>query len=59
MVKRKDKTVWGVVGVILTIIGITGTIPLSLKGEPYTYGIPITGLMVIGGIILIAWAFSD
>ena len=54
-----NKTVWGFIGVILTILGITGTIPLSLKGEHYVYGISITGIMIISGIILIAWAFSD
>ena len=58
MVKRKNKTLWGVVGVILTLFGITGTIPILLNKE-YLIGLPVTGLSVIVGIILIAWAFSD
>lgn len=59
MVKKENKTLIGVIGVILAILGIIWTIPLSLKGQPYIYGIFITGIMVITGIILIAWAFSD
>ncbi len=55
---RKNKTVWGVIGVILTIFGITGTIPILLNRE-YLIGLPITGLSVIVGIILMAWALSD
>jgi len=57
--KKKDKTFWGVLGVILLIGGITATIPLALKGEQYLIGIPITALAVITGILLIAWAFSN
>ena len=55
---KKNKTVWGVIGVILTLFGITGTIPILLNRE-YLIGLPITGLSVIIGIILMAWAFSD
>ena len=55
---RKNKTIWGVIGIILTIFGITGTIPILLNKE-YLIGLPITGLSVIVGIILMAWAFSD
>ena len=58
MVKRKNKTVWGVIGVILTLFGITGTVPILLN-RGYLIGLPITGLSVIVGIILMAWAFSD
>ncbi len=59
MAKKKDKTTWGVIGVILLIGGVTGTIPLAIRGQKYLYGLPITGIAVIVGIILIAWAFSD
>ena len=58
MTKRKNKTVWGVIGVILTLFGIIGTIPILLNRE-YLISLPITGLSVIIGIILMAWAFSD
>ncbi len=55
---KKNKTLWGVVGVLLTLFGITGTIPILLNRE-YLIGLPVTGLAVIIGIILIAWTFSD
>ncbi len=58
MTTRKNKTIWGVIGVILTLFGITGTIPILLNKE-YLIGLPITGIAVIIGIILIAWAFTD
>jgi len=58
MVKRKNKTVWGVIGIILTLFGITASIPILLNRE-YLVGLPITGISVIAGIILMAWAFSD
>ncbi len=55
---KKNKTVWGVLGMLLTLFGIIGTIPILLSGE-YLIGLPITGIAVIIGIILMAWAFSD
>lgn len=55
---RKNRTVWGVVGVILTLFGITGTIPILLNPE-YLIGLPLTALSVIVGVILIAWAFNN
>ncbi len=58
MAKRRNKTLWGVVGVILTLFGIIGTIPILLNKE-YLIGLPVTGLSVIVGVILMAWAFSD
>lgn len=58
MTKRRNKTVFGVIGVILTLFGIIGTIPILLNRE-YLIGLPLTGLSVIFGIILMAWAFSD
>jgi hypothetical protein len=58
MVKRKNKTIWGVIGVLLTLFGIIGTIPILINKE-YIWGLPITAISVIVGIILMAWAFSD
>jgi len=58
MAKRKKKTVWAVVGLILTLFGITGSIP-SLINREYIGFLPATGVAVIIGIILMAWAFSD
>jgi len=57
MVKSKNKTVWGVIGVILILFGLIGTIPLILNR--YIIGLPITAIIVIVGVILIAWAVSD
>ena len=58
MTKHKNKTVWGVIGVILTLFGITGTIPILLNKE-YLAGLPVTAISVIIGVILIAWTFTD
>ncbi len=58
MAKRKNKTIYGVIGVLLTLFGITGTIPILLN-KKYLIGLPITAISVIAGIILMAWAFSD
>ena len=55
---KKNRTVWGVIGVILTLFGVIGTIPILLNRE-YLIGLPTTGLSVIVGIVLMAWAFSD
>jgi len=56
--KRKSKSIWGVLGLILTILGITGTIPILLNKD-YLPGLPITATSVIIGIILMAWTFGD
>lgn len=58
MAKRKNKTIWGVIGLLLTLFGITGTIPILLN-RGYLIGLPVTAISVIIGIILMAWAFSD
>lgn len=58
MVKKRKKSIWGVIGVLLTLFGVTGTIPILLNKE-YIIGLPITAISVIIGIILIAWAFGD
>lgn len=52
----KDRTFWGVLGVIIFIGGIIGTIPLVMYG-PAAW-LPLTALIVIGGILLIAWAYT-
>lgn len=58
MRRRKNKTVWGVIGVILTLFGIIWTIPIVLNRE-YLLALPLTTLSVIIGVILMAWAFTD
>jgi len=35
------------------------TIPLTIKGVPCVYGLGITVLMVVAGVILIALAFGE
>lgn len=55
---KKNKTVLGVIGIILTLFGIIFTIPILLNRE-YFFVLFLTGLSVIIGVILIAWAFSD
>ncbi|MAH46535.1 hypothetical protein CMI37_11960 [Candidatus Pacearchaeota archaeon] len=55
----RNKTVIGVIGIILVIFGIIWTIPLALKGVPYVYGLFGTSFLVVLGVILISWAFSD
>ena len=60
MARKKEsvnKTVIGVVGVLLTIFGIIGTIPV-LQNRQYIWLI-ITAVAVILGVILVAWSFSD
>lgn len=54
---RKNKTPVGVFGVILILIGLLGTIPLSLNKA--LYALSITTAMVIVGVLLVAWAFTD
>ena len=56
--KRKNKTVLGVIGVLLTLFGIIGTIPI-LSNIGYAIWLLVTGVSVVAGVILIAWAFSD
>jgi len=58
MAKKNNKTIWGVIGVILTLFGIIGAIPILITKE-YVLGLPITAISVIVGIILMAWAFSN
>jgi len=55
--KKKNKTLIGVVGVLLTIFGIIGTIPVLLNRQ-YQILI-ITAIAVIVGVVLVALSFSD
>ena len=50
--KTKDKTVMGVIGVLLTLFGIIGTIPV-LQNRQYIW-LTITAIAVIIGVILVA-----
>jgi uncharacterized membrane protein len=56
--RRKNKTVLGVIGVLLTLFGIMGTIPILFNME-YASWLLVTGVSVIVGVILMAWASSD
>ena len=55
----KNKNVIGVIGIILAVLGVVGTFSLTSRDPPFLYASVITGLLVIIGIILIAWSFSD
>jgi len=55
----KNKTLIGIIGIILAVIGLFASFPLALKGSSYAYGLILTGAMVIIGIILIASAFGE
>tara|TARA_Y100000034_G_C6567812_1_gene245965 strand:+ start:330 stop:503 length:174 start_codon:yes stop_codon:yes gene_type:complete len=57
MKKRKNKTVIGTIGVILTLFGLILTIPTILNKD-YMLLI-LTGISAIVGVILIAWSFTD
>jgi len=60
MARKKEsdnKTVIGVTGVLLTIFGIIGTIPV-LQNRQYIWLI-ITAIAVILGVILVAWSLGD
>lgn len=56
--KGKNKTVFGVIGVLLTLFGVVMTIPILVNKE-YVEILFLTGISVVAGVILIAWAFSD
>lgn len=58
MVKNNNKTVLGVIGVLFTLFGIIGTIPI-LVNKVYVAALPITAIAVIIGVILMAWAISN
>ena len=59
MVKeKKSKLVLAVIGVLLTLFGLIGTI-FILSNQQYILWLLITGLSVVVGIILIALVFND
>lgn len=55
--KKTQKNMFLVAGTILTILGITGSIP-SFLNEQYTVA-TLSAIFVIGGIILLAVGFGD
>ena len=55
--KPKDKTLIGVIGVLLTIFGIIGTIPV-LQNRQYIWLI-ITAIAVIIGVLLVASSLNN
>ncbi len=59
MKKRKDKTTIGVIGVILLIFGVIGTLAIANLGKDYILWLLLTSLAVIAGVILISRAFTD
>ncbi len=54
---KKKRTIWGVIGIILVIMGVTGSIPFAIQRQ--FIGVSVSAVFVIGGVILIAWAFGD
>lgn len=54
--KPKDKTVIGVIGVLLTLFGVIGSIPV-LQNRQYIWLI-ITAIAVIFGVILVAYSLD-
>ncbi len=55
--KKQNKTVIGVIGVLLTLFGVIGTIPV-LQNKEYL-SLTITALAVIIGVILVALSLRD
>ena len=56
---KKNKTFWGVLGVLISIFGVLGTLFIGASGGQYLYGLPITALAVIIGVLLVAWTISN
>ncbi len=60
MVSKKvsaNKTVGGVIGVLLIIFGVIGS--LSIVQIREYFFLVITAISVIAGVILVAWSFTD
>jgi len=55
--KKENKTLIGVIGVLLTIFGVIGTIPV-LQNRQYLPLI-ITAIAVVVGVILVAWSLIE
>ncbi len=58
MAKRNNKIIFGAIGFILILSGMTMSIPVLLNRE-YLVLLPFAGLSVIIGVLLIAWMFSE
>ena len=58
-IQMKNKTFIGVVGVLLVIFGFLMTIPLTIRGGIYNYGLIITLPSIIIGVLLIAWIIGE
>ena len=54
---RKNRTVYGVIGVILVILGVITAIPFLMQKQ--VIGMIISLIAVIAGVILMAWALGD
>jgi uncharacterized membrane protein YjjP (DUF1212 family) len=57
MKHKKDKTIWGVIGVIILIIGFVTMISFAIRNDPL-YLIIISIVAIIGGSILMAVAYD-
>lgn len=55
----KRKLFWIALGTILITFGGLMTIPFTIKGGNFYYGLLFTYLLVIIGILLIAWVLGD
>ena len=55
--KKENKTLIGVIGVLLTIFGVIGTIPV-LQNRQYLPLI-IAAIAVVVGVILVAWSLIE
>ena len=56
---KRNKTFLVALGSIFTIFGCFGSLFLVIKGGVYSYFLPATGLMVIIGVLVIAWCFGE
>ena len=55
--KKQTRSILAVAGIISTILGIVGAVPTFLQEK---YGsATVFAILIVGGIILIAIAFSD
>jgi protein-S-isoprenylcysteine O-methyltransferase Ste14 len=52
-----NKTIFGVIGVLLTLFGVISAIPILLNKQSLI-SLPLAAISVIVGILLIAWALN-
>lgn len=57
MNKREKNKLIGIIGIVLVISGVTGTIPSALN--KFIYGIISFGALAIIGIIMALYGFND